>query len=94
MHSACGISSLTDNFATDDKRQTKSSSVCREEVCKYVFDLRMHICSYQEAPSGLVVFMRPCFSDCSCTVPMNIQWARREGLPRAQEKRRATRKCA
>lgn len=49
--------------------------------------LWMHICTYQEDPSGLVVFMRPCFSDCSRTVPMNIQWARREWLPKAQEKR-------
>lgn len=46
-----------------------------------------HICTYQEAPSGLVVFMRPYFSDCSRTVQMNIQWARREWLPGAQEKR-------
>lgn len=49
--------------------------------------LWMHTCTYQEDPSGLVVFMRPCFSDCSRTVPMNIQWARREWLPKAQEKR-------
>lgn len=47
----------------------------------------MHICTCHEDPSGLVVFMRPCFSDCSRTVPMNIQWAAREWLPKAQEER-------
>lgn len=51
----------------------------------------MHICAYQEAPAGLVVFMRPSFSDCSFAVPMNIQWDRREGLSRAQERRKAKR---
>lgn len=43
--------------------------------------LRMHICAYQEAPSGMVVFMRPCFCDCSCVAAMNIQCALRGRLP-------------
>lgn len=54
----------------------------------------MHICAYQEAPGGLVVFMRPCFSDCSRAAPMNIQCDQREGLARTRETRRAKRKCA
>lgn len=45
-----------------------------------------HICTYQEAPSGLVVFMRPYFFDCSRMARMNIQWAQTEWLPGAQEK--------
>lgn len=52
------------------------------------------ICAYQEAPGGLVVFMRPCFSDCSRAAPMNIQCDQREELARTRERRRAKRKCA
>lgn len=49
--------------------------------------------TYQQHPSGLVVFMRPCFSDCSCTLSMNIQWAPREWFPKAQEKRGQAEMC-
>lgn len=53
----------------------------------------MSMQTYQEHPSGLVVFMRPCFSDCSCTLSMNIQWAPREWFPKAQEKRGQAEMC-